>query len=717
MLRQSVLIIALLLFIFQPGLANAQGDPDAQLVKAMNAMKSAWSECTSKKFLECVAVDKQGWRVTGNLARTINGSDERTEIKIGGNLTPADAQRAFNLDADSIRKPPTNNVPPIQFWRTETFAAVAGQSDSGVLTAWLAPNPDSANGSAFGVMVCGNLVVNWKMSFYAPAGISRGDKSLVDATQSQLKGLMQQLASTMTGACGGGKSKLLQLVPLGDVTPSVRNDADPFAVYPGDKVKVTGVVWAVEEFDGIFPKNPLNVQANVEISQGAASYVQKITTDAQGYYETEYILDDRVSFIVVQAQSPDPNRYETGQRLYALDLKKRGTLTVTAATDKAVYAPGESVTVSGNVLADGKPIAATIGFRSDILPLISINSPSGSFQYTFTPGQEPKRDLLGPFQNGLHIVTAQATVLGYDGGSAGATYLVEQAITCTSLSAQVVNLAGVAHVVPIDPKSLQMGGDAATAVAISSASVNTNTKLMQGLKVQTDAGARVALRFEGEEGASATVAVNDSTAVQIQTFCKDKATGRIQAVLVVDGPGQVVVNKTTSGSIFSNLDIAVLTRNVRVKSINTRYFVGVDSQGTTTIAALEGTVLISALDGANGIELPPLKRIAVQSGERPDASKTAVLDGRIDPALEVMVKQAPSLAPATGPSPLTATTTSNPIILLGVAGAVAALAAALVVGILVFRRSRARPVALNRPTDLPERGATRKPSKPTDLPR
>ena len=514
--------------------------------------------------------------------------------------------------------------------------------------------------------------------------------------------------------------KLLSLLPLGDVVPAIRNDADPFAVYPGDKVKVTGVVYAIEGFDGIFPKFPRNVQAQVEISQGFNSIIQKITTDAQGYYEAEYlVVDDRASVIVVNAISPDPSRYETGERQYSLDLKKRGSLTVTAATDKAVYAPGEPVTVSGNVIADGKQIDAIIGFRSDILPLTSLTSSSGRFQFTFTPGQEPKRDLLGPFQNGLHVASAQATLLGYDNGSASAAYLVEQPLVCTSLSAQVVDVTGVARVLPVDPSSLQLGSDLANAVALSNANASRNTKLTQGLKVQTEAGGRVAIRFEGADGAVATVAVNDATTLQIQTFCKDKATGKIQAVLVVDGPGQVAVNKTTTGSIFSNIDIAVVTRSVRVKSINTRYFVGVDSQGKTTVAALEGTVIVSAPDSADGIELPALKRIAIAPAEKPEASKIAALDGKIDPRLEGMLDKSPSAARAASPNSPIATLPANPLILIGVTGFALVGFGGLILGLLLVARSRRKTgfQARPKPTDLPELGQTRDRSRPTDLPR
>ncbi len=635
-----VALVVLFLFVAVPIDAEAQSPLDEQLNRVVSVFNTFFTPpCTSTQTRDCTKVTKNGGIVNVSDDRMVNQARERTSINVLASLTAAEAQNTFKQKA-KFYSDPANNMFHGTLFTSETFAANPGPSQDAVLQVSLSPN-DSQQGDAMGYMVCGNLGLELSMTLFHPSTTGVVGQQAVSNTQRELKTMMQKITSALSsaGVCGATKPKLLSLVPLGDVTPSVRNDADPTAVYPGDKVKVTGVVFAVEGFDGIFPKNPLNVQAKVEISQGVSSNVQRVTTDAQGYYEAEYlVLDDRVPVIVVEAISPDPNRYEGGNRLYELNIKKRGSLTVRVATDKAVYAPGETVTVSGNVLADGKPTGAAIGFRSDILPLTSITSGSGSFQYTFTPGQERQRNVLGPFQNGLHIVSVEATVLGYDGGSASATYLVEQSLTCTSLSAQVADLGGVARVLPINPQDLQASNDPAVAQILAQrATLSTNTKLTQGLKVTTDAGARVALRFAGEQGATATVAVRDSTTVRIEKFCKDKTSGRIQVVLSVDSPGQVVVNKTTTGSIFSNIDVAIATRAVRVKSINTRYFVGVTDDGTTTIAALQDTALVSMPDGTNGINLPAVNRIIVHPGEKPDASKITPMDGQIDPGLEKLL--------------------------------------------------------------------------------
>jgi hypothetical protein len=194
------------------------------------------------------------------------------------------------------------------------------------------------------------------------------------------------------------------------------------------------------------------------------------------------------------------------------------------------------------------------------------------------------------------------------------------------------------------------------------------------------------------------------------TFCKDKATGRIKAVLVIDGSGQVVINKTSGGSAFSNPDLAVVSKAARVTSVLTRYFVGVDNQGATTVAALEGTVQVSAPDGTSAIQLPQANRISVTLNTKPDRSQIVPSDGKIDPRLEGMFSQVSSPSPASSKS-LNPVPPLNPMILLGAAGAMGVLIFGALIGLLVVVRARGRSRtvsaqvtirALPRPSDLPE---------------
>ena len=413
---------------------------------------------------------------------------------------------------------------------------------------------------------------------------------------------------------------MLHLDPIASVTPD--------EVYAGDKVEIEGVVWAKDE-NGQYPRN---VAATLEISQGPRSYDARATTDAQGYFKVEYTpLDLTYKQVDIKATAVDSGRYQPGGHSIHLELKDRGTVELSLATDKAVYAPGEPVTVVGTVTSDGKPINAVVQVLSDALPQKGFSSTSGTFSFTFTPGQEPNRNLLGTFQNGLHTVSAKASATGFsDAIPTSATYLVEQPLACASLPVQVLKVVGSGNVVPIDPKSM-FGGDS---ILAQLSRLRPNTKLTQGLKLQTSDGAGVTLRFEGEQGASATVAVNGSSTIRIETYCKDKNSGRIQVVLVVEGGGQIAVNKTTTGSIFSNLDLAVRTTAARVSSNHTRYFVGVAQDEATMVVALEDIAQVGMPDGSNRIDLPAGKRIVVRPGEKPDISKITDSTGRIDPGLE-----------------------------------------------------------------------------------
>lgn len=398
----------------------------------------------------------------------------------------------------------------------------------------------------------------------------------------------------------------------------------------GTPITVRGIVWAVDD-DGWYH---LPVQAKIHITQGSTPALDT-TTNAVGYFSVEYTPTDP-SFqsiptaIVVRATPLNPQGYQSGQTVIEFVLKPKGSLSVTIATDKAVYAPGEPVTVSGTVMNGDKPISAALEVRSDLLVQNSIIASDGSFSFTFVPGQEKNRSTspLGPFKNGFHLISVKSGLAGYENDSASATYLVEQPLTCASLPVQVTSASGTPNAQLINPDSEIFNSSLTTTTR-----VNANTKMVQGTKVATSPGDQVTLRLEGEQGAAATIAIGGSSDVQIQTFCKDKTTGRITAVLVVSGPGQVVINKSDTGSIFSNLDLAIVTPAARVKSLHTRYFVGVVADGTTTIAALQNPVGVSMPDGSNGIELPEGNRIVIHPGQKPDASQITPMDGQVDPGL------------------------------------------------------------------------------------
>lgn len=174
-------------------------DVDAQMERAITALKNNLTECNSKKFLECVTVEKKDWAANGFLARELAGfGSERTDINVRGNATAADAQRAFQLSSQSYQTP----VPRGEMFASESFEAIPGVKNSGIMQVWLDPYFDSNKeaGKAFGYAICGNLLVDYDM--FLTGDLSSG-QPLVDRTRAQLKTLMTQLGSAFVsaGAC------------------------------------------------------------------------------------------------------------------------------------------------------------------------------------------------------------------------------------------------------------------------------------------------------------------------------------------------------------------------------------------------------------------------------------------------------------------------------------------------------------------------------------
>lgn len=682
--------IGMLLFVFAP--AHAQ-DAVADLVsKAQKALEETFTPCGSSKFLECITFENSGWQASGFMNRTINDGTEATDINVTGSLSAADAQGVFQIDAESYGK----QDPTVQFWSSETFAAAPGQVGSGVLTVWFPPNPDSLQGNGRGAMLCGNLNVRFEIFLTAPPGTIRTDeKALVEATHSQLRGLMEQtgIALSQAGACVSDAPPL-ELKPIAS--------AAPYSLYEGETTKLSGVVWAMDK-DGL---NHGPVSAKLEIFGGAKNAHITGATDAQGYFEIDYpALDATSGVIFIRALSPDAKRYADGMETLNLEVKKRGALQITLAADKPTYKQGETLVLKGNVLSDGVYVPANVSFYSDALPLKSVPvNGDGSFTFSFVPGTEPKRNQLGPFLPGVHYALAKATALGYETGDTSANYLVLSDLNtddCIPLPVQVRAVTGIANVLPMSEEELNKQN-----IVSGFARVNENTWLASGMSVQTSGGARVALSFDFGNGSVATVVLNSASTLQIGRYCKD-ATGQVHAVLLVNGLGQVAANVVNASADQGPLDFNILTPSVSVKSVHTRYLINVDPLEATTVAALEGAVIVSDPSGAHGIEVAQGNRIEVRTGDTPDPSKISLLGGQLEPVLEAMLvgTGAPPLpplgnstlpTPALGGSvvPTTSSAVQGPdmigwalpgLVLLGVllAGAV----------FLVLPRFRKKPVA------------------------
>lgn len=178
---------------FKPETLNV----DRQLEIAVTAIKDTFTECTSKKFLECIGMQKDGYRVTGFLAREIAGyGSERTDITLGGNLSAESARRAFNIYSDSYQTPVAGRI---EMFASESFEAVPGSKNSGILQVWLDPfyDGDKQAGKAFGNLVCGNLNAGFDMFL---TGDEQNGQPLVARTHAQIKQVMEQVGSAMVGA-------------------------------------------------------------------------------------------------------------------------------------------------------------------------------------------------------------------------------------------------------------------------------------------------------------------------------------------------------------------------------------------------------------------------------------------------------------------------------------------------------------------------------------
>src|SRR5438309_7162694 len=138
--------LLMLLLCLEP--VQAQGPIDTVAA----TLKTRFGACSQAVANDCIVVEIKNGQVSGSLSRKDLDRQEATEIRASSFAgRPDQAKSSFDIDAKSFSTPPTNNVPPIQFWRTQTFA-VAGQANAGELSAWLAPNPDSVIGSGFGAV-------------------------------------------------------------------------------------------------------------------------------------------------------------------------------------------------------------------------------------------------------------------------------------------------------------------------------------------------------------------------------------------------------------------------------------------------------------------------------------------------------------------------------------------------------------------------------------
>lgn len=753
------LLVGLLIFFALLETAQAQSPVDDQLVVAMNALKGALTECTSQKFFECVSnLKKDGYGVNGTLTQQVNGSVVSTDISVSGKLSSADAQFAFNTESKSEGSFPTQATPPPQFWLTQTFDATPGQKGSGMLSAALGTDPSSPSAGAYGVLVCGNLTVDFKMVFSAKFGGS-ADQALVGATRDKLKDVMGDVGRALSGsgACKAGvtpqtpasqgpyllvgygingnqenndylagetyniivtvegyqpspgkgigqrvKDSLVNpadvkvyfdnvLIGSGqtqsagifqfnyttpDNLPSGRSphtfkftaSKDGFA--PGEKqvtvnidaniqqtsvsldaiggehladdtVTISGRVFGVKF--GLF-QSPVPSAIQVTDEDGGSSGAG--VTDANGYFSvavklvgTEKSNESGAKTFKVQA-TPNDQTYRVSTASVSVLVTSKGKIQVTAATDKAVYAANDNVTVSGRITSGGSPEAGTVQLTYERAILSAMPTEAdGSYSYSFAPGSIGAGGIIRNLAGG-HLVQVDASATGFTSGTntasstAKAFFIIQsEGADCIEAEAEVLRVSGNPSAAGYDPAiSAFAGSRVPVDVGISNGS-----KLAQGMSLKTADSDRIALRLPLDGGAEARIAVDAKTQVTIAKYCKD-ASGRYKLLLRVSNPGSVLVYVDNPGSGPAPLDFRVTTPTAKVTVVHTRYYIAVDDTGATRVVALRGTVGVADAQGANAVGVDAGNQILVGVGASPSTSNEAEFTGEVDPNLVAMLE-------------------------------------------------------------------------------
>ncbi len=171
-----------------------------QLVAALQALPQCPGMQLGPACFQKFSVSKSGLVASTSLAREPAAGSERTDVSVTDWLDPATATRDFKSNYDARRGKKMS--PQSAF---ESFA-IAGQPDAGALEVWLDSNFGGESreaGRAFGVFICGRVVGQLKM-FIAAGYKGATGQALVDATRTQMKGLLGQIGSAVrgSGACG-----------------------------------------------------------------------------------------------------------------------------------------------------------------------------------------------------------------------------------------------------------------------------------------------------------------------------------------------------------------------------------------------------------------------------------------------------------------------------------------------------------------------------------
>jgi hypothetical protein len=421
---------------------------------------------------------------------------------------------------------------------------------------------------------------------------------------------------------------------------SIAVSLDPISgeFFPGDPVRVSGRVWSLQ--NGLF-MDP--VKANIFVYDERSGDIKfRASTDDGGFFQMSPIVSGNPNLIgfgkqdfYLVASPVDRNKYDdVARETFWVTVKTKGQLVVSATTNKVVYEQGDSVVISGNVSADGKPIAANLSIylktTGSNAPTASDSSGYFSIALPLGPAASPQPGVIIPtIAPGTHYASIQAEAKGYTASSkTNAYFLVQELnplcragrVAVTSVVGSPVAQTGRIFGVTSDPVALRGGA------------------LVQGLTVTTSGADKVTLAFDLGNGAYATVALNSGTSVEIGRYCQD-ASGKVMLILKMAKPGQVAVNVSQPTGASPNFQI--VTRNAAITSVHTRYVVTADRAGATHVAALDGMVRVGDPNGANSMDVAAGKLLSVQGNQAPNKSRLMPISGRLDPALDSLLANAP----------------------------------------------------------------------------
>jgi hypothetical protein len=332
--------------------------------------------------------------------------------------------------------------------------------------------------------------------------------------------------------------------------------------------------------------------------------------------------NERWEGLRVTARPADRDRYRSGESNVRFVLVRKGTLSATILTDRAIYDPDEpddEVGVTGRVTAEGKPVEAAVDLTYDGEPLAVVESGAdGRFFHRFSPASRHPGERPGT----EHTLVGVARRVGYLTSGRAAAVLVagDRNAACETGQAQVLKTTGRSRFWRPDPSGTMRYAD-----------LVEGGKLVPGTMIETTSST-AALGFEVGEGTGVMVVVGAGTRVEVARYCRE-ASGRVRIGLVVDKPGNIVIDRKVSAGASPDYEIRVVTPAVAISDLRTRYLVQVEEDGTTTVAVLDGSVSVMLPEGTASTEVNAGERITVRVGETPDRSSVSGIQGTVDPRL------------------------------------------------------------------------------------